>query len=323
MSCNRTIMVLKLDDTRRAFESINKLQSNHYGIETLAFQLSFHRTLGCNRTIMVLKQRIGYILSGMVEWLQSNHYGIETRSVQGFSFGSRDRLQSNHYGIETFLSLKGVVRGGCLLQSNHYGIETNIHSCRWICYSIVAIEPLWYWNSAVIRLKDMGIDRCNRTIMVLKPRNIENDINCFRVLQSNHYGIETRLNIRAVAGSISGCNRTIMVLKRRRFQREWPLLVSCNRTIMVLKPPLRGSRSKPPLSCNRTIMVLKLYFHAIAPLGTRVAIEPLWYWNSLLRRRAALGSVSCNRTIMVLKLTFFILSRACSRLQSNHYGIET
>ena len=147
ISCNRTIMVLKL-----ILHSNNNIKTCiKVAIEPLWYwNLPPPHSARlpwpcCNRTIMVLKRAL-------------------IKSRMRFIFFP---LQSNHYGIET---------------------------CNLSPYDnfspLVAIEPLWYWNSLIFNAIIVVAACCNRTIMVLK-------LNIIGVLPIPW----------------GGCNRTIMVLK--------------------------------------------------------------------------------------------------------------
>ena len=146
--CNRTIMVLK--PAVWAHERIIvfcQLQSNHYGIETGRLEGIFDdKHLCCNRTIMVLKLDLrGVPVPQQQRKLQSNHYGIETTFPisGGYDYPT---LQSNHYGIETEVSSASIIASapGCnrtimvLKRVYDFVYDGNL--------TIVAIEPLWYWN---------------------------------------------------------------------------------------------------------------------------------------------------------------------------------
>ena len=163
-------MGLKPDRMRIRNNRLNKLQSNHYGIETVGMTpKTVGAITGCNRTIMGLKPFINATPMNCAQWLQSNHYGIETK--QGCS-GSKERLKGCNRTImglkrRTRTYIPPLGRPGC--NRTIMGLKPgawNVFGFQGFC---VAIEPLWDWNCRWLRpLRCPQAARCNRTIMGLK-----------------------------------------------------------------------------------------------------------------------------------------------------------
>ena len=161
--------------------------------------------------------------------------------------------------------------------------------------------------------------------MVLKPISLPHTLHLVILLQSNHYGIETK----------SRCNFLFqLLLQSNHYGIETCRLIFTSLTypIVAIEPLWYWNaqmfyRSKQKVDalqsnhygietlkmrlnmceglqkcCNRTIMVLKYTINPSFCIERGiVAIEPLWYWNQILQNIKRKTLLSCNRTIMVLK----------------------
>ena len=253
---------------------------------------------------MVLKLTKSFPEGITPDQLQSNHYGIETGSLRKRVF-FKNLLQSNHYGIETgwtpqtwcrqhqarcnrtIMVLKLIdekIKGFIVdeLQSNHYGIETGMSVITKPTSLVVAIEPLWYWNLGFMLRRALLI-----RLVAIEPLWYWNRFSRPYSSSNSKVAIEPLWYWNGIYASHQALKFHLVAIEPLWYWNQSP-------------PQQRGSHKK---CCNRTIMVLKLTGVGPAVLGSkplqsnhygietvfllssgkgkaRVAIEPLWYWNS-------------------------------------------
>ena len=301
--CNRTIMVLK-----RWSKAICKASCTRVAIEPLWYW-NFDEVWRMKLVELVAIEPLWYwnyspnsSQTSILPLLQSNHYGIETRI----------KLPSAHHMSccnRTIMVLKPIPTSSppyktafsVAIEPLWYWNPPSKHSLK--AFRTVAIEPLWYWNPAEGLSLLRFVLRCNRTIMVLKPAAAFIKTLQKNPLQSNHYGIETpnRQTHMHVEHKLQSNHYGIETYLTVPIKRQITL-PRCNRTIMVLKPaPLQQQHQEE--------------------LG--VAIEPLWYWNQILR-----VLLLRSWTVAIEPLWYWNTSKKTTLksekpLQSNHYGIET
>ena len=212
--CNRTIMVLKPRKISFSFSRANRLQSNHYGIETKKESQDFsNREKVAIEPLWYWNGRDWEVIFTELDTVAIEPLWYWNCFCTYCVYSGKDGLQSNHYGIETNLYVSSLIRNylGCNrtimvlklslfshLLARHASCNRTImvlklfwtHTPR--IFLEVAIEPLWYWNEEGTSFTSLTLLRCNRTIMVLKLFSSFSKNSPYFSLQSNHYGIETR-----------------------------------------------------------------------------------------------------------------------------------
>ena len=154
---------------------------------------------------------------------------------------------------------------------------------------IVLIAPFWYWNENCFHEEEKLVNRFNRTFLVLKFTDREQQLDIIE--RFNRTFLVLKFRCFRLSGHVQRrFNRTFLVLKSRR--RAY----ACKRADRVLIAPFwywNSGQGSPILhqrlaGFNRTFLVLKLNANPEFGKARLVLIAPFWYWNGV-RRDACLA----------------------------------